>query len=158
MRLSFPLLLLIFLLASLPTAGSASTGIAREELSDVQLLEVLVQGTTVTDPQDGVATYYASRFTGRRTTSGARYHPEKLTAAHAMIPLGTMVTVENIRTGQKVSVIINDRCRKRSFQLIDLSRVAAQQIGLWGKGAIKVKIVPIEKKHPLDELLADGKE
>jgi rare lipoprotein A len=159
MRLFILLFSFCSFLAFFPTVGGASTEVAREELSDAQLLEVLVQGgTTVTDPQAGVATHYASRFTGRRTTSGNRYHPEKLTAAHATLPLGTFVTVENIATGQKVSVIINDRCRKRSFQLIDLSRVAAQQIGLWGKGAVKVKIMPIEKKHPLDELLADGKE
>jgi len=105
-----------------------------------------------------VATHYASRFVGRRTTSGQRYHPDKLTAAHADLPIGTLVTVENPATGQKVPVLINDRCRKRSFQLIDLSRFAAKQIGLWGKGAVKVRIVPLEKKHPLDDLLAEVKE
>ncbi|MBV5331136.1 septal ring lytic transglycosylase RlpA family protein, partial [bacterium] len=122
--------------ASLPVLTHASDDIEREELSDAQLLEVLVQGAFATNPHAGVATYYASRFIGRRTTSGDRYHPDKLTAAHALLPLGTVVTVENISTGQKVLVTINDRCRKRSFQLIDLSRVAARQIGLWGKGAI----------------------
>ncbi len=132
--------------------------VEREELTDHQLLEVLAQGGDTVDPQAGVATYYASRFVGRRTTSGQRYHPDKLTAAHALLPLGSLATVENIATGQKVPVLINDRCRKRSFQLIDLSRFAAQQIGLWGKGAIKVRIMPIEKKHPLDELLAEVKE
>ena len=71
-----------------------------------------------------------------------------------------MVTVENIKSGQKVSVIINDRCHPRhaARNLIDLSRAAAQQIGLWGKGAIKVRIVAIEKKHPLDELLDERRD
>lgn len=137
---------------------SAAQVVEREVVTDHQLLEVLAQDGDTVDPQAGVATYYASRFTGRRTSSGQRYHPDKLTAAHALLPLGTLVTVENIATGQKVPVLINDRCRKRSFQLIDLSRFAARQIGLWGKGAIKVRIVPIEQKQPLDELLAEGKE
>lgn len=129
----------------------------REELTDAQLLEVLLQGSANPDPQAGVATYYASRFAGRRTTSGDHYHPDKPTAAHASLPLGTLATVENPSTGQKVLVVINDRCRRRSFQLIDLSRIAAQQIGLWGKGAIKVRIVPQEKKDPLSDLFDEGK-
>lgn len=152
-------LYLLFILLFLANTAYASKTVEREGLSDSQLLEVLVQGTDRdADPQAGVATLYASRFIGRRTTSGERYHPEKLTAAHALLPLGTLVTVENLATGQKVPVLINDRCRKRSFQLIDLSRFAAQQIGLNGMGALKVRIVPIEKKHPLDELLAEAKE
>lgn len=156
-RLFLQLLLGLYLL-SVPVPGIASVRLEREELSDSQLLEVLVQGDSGTDPQAGVATYYASRFAGHRTTSGQRYHPDKLTAAHATLPLGTMATVENISNGQKVSVIINDRCRKRSFQLIDLSRIAARQIGVWGKGAVKVRIVPHKMNQPLDELLDEGKE
>lgn len=150
--------LLILLVMLLPCRAIASAAVEREELTDAQLLEVLLQGGgTETDPQAGVATYYAARFVGRRTSSGQRYHPDKLTAAHADLPLGTMVTVHNLSNSRKVSVVINDRCRKRSFQLIDLSREAARQIGLWGKGAVKVRIVPIEKRHPLHELLEEGK-
>ena len=150
------LLIMTLLLPGLANAAA----VKRDDLTDAQLLEVLAQdGDIPKDPQIGVATYYASRFIGRRTTSGQRYHPDKLTAAHALLPLGTIVTVENIKSGQKVSVVINDRCHPRHAvrNLIDLSRAAAQQIGLWGKGAIKVRIVAIEKKHPLDELLDEGK-
>jgi rare lipoprotein A len=130
--------------------------IEREQFTDAQMLEMLAQKPVKDDPYAGVATYYASRFTGRRTTSGQRYHPDKLTAAHADLPLGSMVTVENVATSQKVAVVINDRCRRRSFQLIDLSRAAAKKIGLWGKGVVKVRIVPLVKKHLLSELLEDG--
>lgn len=151
------LLLLILLLLSCSVL--ASPPVEREELSDEQLLEIMVRDRD--DPKDpyiGVATYYASRFIGRRTTSGKQYHPDKYTAAHAVLPLGTAVTVENIKTGQKVAVVINDRCRKRSFQLIDLSRIAAQEIGLWGKGGISVRIVPIKKNDPLQQLLEETRE
>ncbi len=150
------LLIVMLLLPGLANAAD----VERDDLTDAQLLEVLAQdGDIPKDPQIGVATYYASRFIGRRTTSGQRYHPDKLTAAHALLPLGSMVTVENYKSGQKVSVVINDRCHPRHAvrNLIDLSRAAAQQIGLWGKGAIKVRIVPFEKNHPLDELLDDAK-
>ena len=151
---------LLILSLLMPGAVHGAHPVERDDISDAQLLEVLAKdGDNLKDPQIGVATYYASRFTGRRTTSGQRYHPDKMTAAHALLPLGTMVTVENIKSGQRVSVVINDRCHPRhtALNLIDLSRAAAQQIGLWGKGAVKVRIVPLEKKHPLDELLDEGK-
>ncbi len=112
-----------------------------------RLLEELVSSESGRDPRAGVASYYASRFIGLRTTSGERYDPDKLTAAHATLPLGTVVRVHNDSTDQNVIVRINDRCHPRhaSKNLIDLSRLAAKQIGLWGKGMIKVHIIPLKE-------------
>jgi rare lipoprotein A len=91
----------------------------------------------------GFASYYARRFVGRRTASGHRYNPDKLTGAHQSLPLGTVVRVVNPATKQEVHVTINDRCAPKSFHFIDLSRAAAKKIGLWGKGKIKVVITPL---------------
>jgi len=114
------------------------------------LLEQLVEKSSSFEQVDGFASYYARRFEGRRTTSGQRYHPEKLTAAHESLPLGTVVRVVNPRTGQEVSVTVNDRCAPKPFHFIDLSRAAAKKIGLWGKGKIKVVIIPL-LEEPLEE-------
>lgn len=124
--------------------GSPATALEQPASIDEQL-EALVHQSSRRDPRDGVATYYASYFIGRRTMSGERYHPDKLTAAHATLPLGTVVRVLNPKTGQDVVVRINDRCHPRHApkNLIDLSRRAAKQIGLWGKGLIKVQIIPM---------------
>ncbi|CAH2032305.1 septal ring lytic transglycosylase RlpA family protein [Trichlorobacter ammonificans] len=150
-----PMLLFVLFLGPFLTASPAAAYLPdREALSDAELLETLAKGGGLKDPREGIATYYASRFIGRRTTSGERYHPDRFTAAHATLPLKTVVQVFNRTTGQGVQVVINDRCRKRSFQLIDLSRAAAQKIGLWGKGAMKVLIVP-KTGNQLDELLAE---
>jgi len=134
------LIVLTLLLVDVPVAAA----LVEPDSIDEQLEQLVRQGSP-RDPRDGVATYYASYFIGRRTTSGERYHPDKLTAAHATLPLGTVVRVENPRTGQDVVVRINDRCHPRHApkNLIDLSRKAAQQIGLWGKGLIKVRIIPL---------------
>jgi peptidoglycan lytic transglycosylase len=92
---------------------------------------------------EGFASYYARRYEGRRTTSGQRYNPEKLTAAHESLPFGTVVRVVNPASKQEVHVTINDRCAPKSFHFIDLSRAAAKKIGLWGKGKIRVVISPL---------------
>jgi len=106
-------------------------------------LEELVQKGSGLQAKDGFASYYAKRFEGRKTTSGHRYHPEKLTGAHHSLPLGTVVRVINPATSQEVHVTINDRCARKPFPFIDLSRAAAKKIGLWGKGKIKVVIIPL---------------
>ena len=106
-------------------------------------LEELVIKSSSRSASEGFASYYASRFIGRRTASGHRYNPEKMTAAHYTLPLGTVVRVVNLKTGQDVHVTINDRCAPKRFPFIDLSRAAAKKIGLWGKGKIKVVIIPL---------------
>jgi rare lipoprotein A len=109
----------------------------------VTTLEELVRRSSPFESVEGFASYYARRFEGRRTTSGHRYDPEKLTAAHQSLPLGTVVRVVNPVSKQEVHVTINDRCAPKSFHFIDLSRAAAKKIGLWGKGKIKVVIIPL---------------
>lgn len=106
-------------------------------------LEELVKKSSTFESVEGFASYYARRFEGRRTTSGLRYNPEKMTAAHQSLPLGTVVRVVNPSSKQEVHVTITDRCAPKSFHFIDLSRAAAKKIGLWGKGKIKVVIIPL---------------
>jgi rare lipoprotein A len=93
----------------------------------------------------GIATYYAKRYNGRRTTSGVRYDPQKFTAAHQSLPFGTQVKVVNLANDREIIVTVNDRCRKRRGPFIDLSRAAAKELGFLGKGVAKVTITPIEK-------------
>ena len=90
-----------------------------------------------------IATYYAQHFAGRRTASGAVYRHEKFTAAHAHLPFGTRVRVVNPANGREVTVTINDRCRPRKTPIIDLSRAAAEELGLLRRGTGKVRIFPV---------------
>jgi rare lipoprotein A len=126
-----------------PRADSADGFIKEQESPATSSLEELVLKGSGLKPTEGFASYYAKRFEGRRTTSGHRYHPEKMTAAHQSLPLGTVVRVVNPATSQEVHVTINDRCARKPFPFIDLSRAAAKKIGLWGKGKIKVVIIPL---------------
>jgi rare lipoprotein A len=122
------------------------------ELSEpiISSLEELVIKSSPRGAMEGYASYYASRFIGRKTTSGYPYHPDKMTAAHQSLPLGTVVRVVNQATRQEVHVTINDRCAPKRFPFIDLSRAAAKKLGLWGKGKIRVVIIPL-LEEPLEE-------
>lgn len=116
----------------LPEASIAPVPIAPEQSEGMQ----------------GIASYYAKRFNGRRTASGAVYDPNKLTAAHQALPFGTQVKVVNLANGREVTVTVNDRCRPRSFPFIDLSRAAAERLGFFGKGITKVRIIPMGRGEP----------
>ncbi|WP_315922581.1 septal ring lytic transglycosylase RlpA family protein [Mesorhizobium sp. SP-1A] len=78
-----------------------------------------------------------------RTANGERFNPDGLTAAHRSLPFGTKVRVENVRTGQAVVVRINDRGPFSKNRIIDLSRGAANRIGLINSGVstVRLKIV-----------------
>jgi rare lipoprotein A len=101
--------------------------------------------TEKTEGTPGRACYYKKSLNNRKTSSGAVYRPWKLTAAHPTIPLGTRVKVVNLANKRSVIVTINDRCRKHSYEIIDISLAAARQLGFLGKGMQRVLIKPIGK-------------
>ena len=88
----------------------------------------------------GFASYYASKFSGRRTTSGEKYNPDSLTAAHKTLALGTIVKVTNLKNGKSSVVKINDRLPKKSKRIIDLSKKAAKELDMIQVGIVKVEL------------------
>jgi rare lipoprotein A len=95
---------------------------------------------------EGVAVYYAKRYQGRRTSSGERFDHKKLTAAHPTIPNGTRVKLINRANDRSTVVTVNDRCRKRSFEIIDVSRAAAAELGFLGNRKARVLIIPLTEE------------
>lgn len=87
-----------------------------------------------------VASYYGKRFHGRLTANGERFNMNAMTAAHKTLPFGTKLRVTNQRTGKSVVVRINDRGPYIRGRTIDLSRKAAERIGLIKTGHGKVKL------------------
>ena len=91
--------------------------------------------------QQGVASYYARSLHGRRTASGERYDHGGLTAAHRSLPFGTLVRVEDERTGRAVVVRINDRGPYVRGRVLDLSGGAARRIGLRGTASVHYEVL-----------------
>lgn len=78
----------------------------------------------------GLASWYGPRFHGRPTASGEKFDMHQLTAAHPTLPFGTIVRVRSLVNGRTVDVRINDRGPFMKRRVIDLSRAAAQALGL----------------------------
>ena len=85
----------------------------------------------------GVASYYE---TGRVTANGSKFDPNAFTAAHRRLPFGTYVLVTNLHNNQSVIVQINDRGPFVRGREIDLSRGAAEIIGMRERGITRVRL------------------
>jgi rare lipoprotein A len=97
------------------------------------------------DVQVGYATWYGRSFAGRRTASGERFDPAKMTAAHRTLPFGTWVEVTRVDTRASVRVRVTDRGPwGHEDRIIDLSQAAAARIGLTkvGMTRVEVRVVP----------------
>jgi len=99
----------------------------------------LSNNDTVKSYQKGVASFYTIK-TGTQTASGEKLNDNLYTAAHKSLPFGTKVKVICLQTGKNVVVKINDRGPFIKGRVIDLSKAAAQEIGLIKKGITTVEI------------------
>jgi rare lipoprotein A len=87
--------------------------------------------------ETGVASFY---WQPQAVASGGQFNPNAMTAAHKTLPFGTRVRVTSLNSGRSVEVVINDRGPFVKGRVIDLSRRAAQNLGMTGAGLAKVSL------------------
>jgi rare lipoprotein A len=92
----------------------------------------------------GMASWYGTKFHGKRTSSGEPYDLYGMTAAHKTLPLPTYVEVTNLHNGRSVIVKVNDRGPFHDDRIIDLSYTAAAKLGILGHGTGKVEVKAID--------------
>ena len=122
-----------------------------------------IRGTTYVPAADptydrlGYASWYGSE-SGNRTANGERFRPGWITAAHTTLPLPTYVEVTALDTGRRIVVRINDRGPfVHERRIIDLSRGAAEQLGIKNKGLAPVRVRRIEPSERDRKRLREGK-
>jgi rare lipoprotein A len=91
------------------------------------------------DEFNGVASYYADKFVGKRTASGETYHHHRYTCAHKTLPFGTKLIVTNPANNKSVEVVVNDRGPFVKTRVLDLSKSAALELGIVQKGIAYVE-------------------
>jgi rare lipoprotein A len=88
--------------------------------------------------ETGVASWYGPGFDGNYTANGEIYDMNGISAAHKTLPFGTIVRVVDLETGRSVVVRINDRGPFVEGRIIDLSKGAAERLGLIARGITRV--------------------
>ena len=96
--------------------------------------------------QEGVASWYGPKFHGRPTASGETYNQWGMTAAHTILPLHTKVRVTSLDSGRACIVRINDRGPYAGSRIIDLTRTAADRLGMREAGTARVRIASLDGK------------
>lgn len=106
----------------------------------------------------GIASWYGSKFHGRRTSSGEPYDMHLATAAHKSLPLPTYAEVTNLDNGRKMIVKINDRGPFHDDRIIDLSYAAAIKLGVdqTGTARIDVRAIDVGTSKRVAVKVADG--
>lgn len=92
----------------------------------------------------GLASWYGPGFHGRKTANGEVYDMYGRTAAHKLLPLGTVVRVTNLENGRSAEARINDRGPFVRGRVIDLSYALAQDLDIVDRGTARVKVVALQ--------------
>lgn len=102
--------------------------------------------------ETGRASFYSSRFHGRKTSFGEIHKNDELSAAHRSYPHNTMLEITNLNNSKKVIVRVNDRGPYSKNRLVDISREAAKQLDFVSQGIcnVSVRVVGMEGMVLLD--------
>ena len=104
----------------------------------------------------GYASWYGSE-SGNRTANGEQFRPGWITAEHTTLPLPTYVEVTALDTGRRIVVRVNDRGPFARGRVIDLSRGAAEELGMKAQGHAAVRVRRVEPSEKDRERLRKGK-
>jgi rare lipoprotein A len=136
MRICVPAALWLSLWLACGGAQAQQHGLQGEEAAGLA-----VPDTFEREVGNGLASWYGKGFHGRPTASGERFDMHALTAAHPTLPFGTLVRVRSVTDGRTVDVRINDRGPRIKRRVIDLSRAAADALGLIDLGTGTRRVV-----------------
>jgi len=146
-------------LLPLPSAIAVPPGAAARSSVPAVRYDLAVSGAGELAPDDGVpddgpreiferggASWYGIQFHQRKTANGERFDMGAMTAAHKTLPFNTRVCVRSLVNGSEVLVRINDRGPYAAGRVIDLSRAAADRIGLTGLGIKQVALTVVDRE------------
>lgn len=123
--------------------------------SSIQSSSVKPKTKTV---QRGEASWYGPGFRGKKTASGDSFDQTELTAAHKTFPLGSKAKVTNLKNGNTVEVEIKDRGPFVEGRIIDLSKAAAEKLGMIGSGTALVQVELLFESVRSDEPVRASKD
>jgi rare lipoprotein A len=130
-RIFFYTLLISFFVVSCGTVSSFSSRSNNVDLKNVSSGDLI---------ETGVASWYGPNFHGNLTANGEVYDMHEMTAAHRTLPFNTVLEVTNLDNGKSVRVRINDRGPYAKDRIIDLSKKAAEKLGMIDQGTANVSL------------------
>jgi rare lipoprotein A len=100
--------------------------------------------------EEGLATWYASPYKGRKAANGQVFDDHALTAAHRTLPMGSLITVTNLGSGQSSAMRITDRGPFVDGRILDLTIASAKATGVYRAGLARVRVDVYRAPRPIE--------
>ena len=100
--------------------------------------------------EEGLATWYTAPYKGRKAANGQVFSDRALTAAHRTLPMGSLITVTNLKTGQSAAMRITDRGPFVDGRILDLTIASAKATGIYRMGTAEVRLDVYETPKPIE--------
>lgn len=132
-------------------ATAGDQGIVGQPPVGTRSEQSMVESRTPVYSEIGMASWYGPPYHNRRGANGQVYDQNAISAAHRTLPMGSLIRVTNLATGQSAVMRITDRGPFVPDRVIDLSVGAAKAVGVWRPGTARVRIDVYEAPKPIDE-------
>lgn len=127
----------------IPITPVPAAGISQEDIEFVNTHQPVLTET-------GYATWYTAPYKGRRAANGQVFNDHALTAAHRTLPMGSLIVVTNLKTGQSSAMRITDRGPFVDGRIVDLTVASARATGVYRAGLARVRVDVYETPKPID--------
>ena len=102
------------------------------------------------ESEQGLATWYTAPYKGRKAANGHVFSDHALTLAHRTLPMGSLVTVTNLKTGQSAAMRVTDRGPFVDGRIVDLTIASAKATGIYRVGTAQVRLDVYQTPKPID--------
>jgi rare lipoprotein A len=134
---------------SLPQSPTATTPPAATTTTENEKIQIPANAKPIFE-ETGMASWYGAPYDSRRGSNGEVYNMHAMTAAHLTLPLGSIVRITNLKTGNSAVVRITDRGPFVPGRIIDLSLAAAKAVDVYLPGTAKVRLEVLQSPVPLE--------
>ncbi len=129
--------------ATIPVTPLPQGGISEDNLAFVATHRPILS-------EVGYATWYTAPYKGRRAANGQVFDDDVMTAAHRTLPMGSLVVVTNLKTGESSAMRISDRGPFVEDRMLDLTIASAKAVGVYRSGMALVRMDVYETPKPIN--------
>ncbi|HEY6850961.1 MAG TPA: septal ring lytic transglycosylase RlpA family protein [Terracidiphilus sp.] len=129
--------------ARIPITPVPPEGVSAEDLDFVKTHRPILS-------EQGLATWYTAPYKGRKAANGQLFSDRALTAAHRTLPMGSLITVTNLKTGQSAAMRITDRGPFVDGRILDLTIASAKATGVYSVGTAEVRLDVYQTPKPIE--------
>ncbi len=130
-----------------PPARIPTTPVPPDGVSSADLEYVATHRPIAT--QVGLASWYTAPYPGRRAANGQIFRNNAYTAAHRTLPMGSLIVVTNLETGQSCAMRVTDRGPFVAGRIVDLTLASAKATGIYREGTARVRVDVYETPKPI---------